>query len=168
MREYGGLFAGHPRAAEAQALAGRVVDVSVFLARLGVPELPPLPRPVRLAYHDACHLAYAQGVTAEPRALLRSIPNLTLVELPEGELCCGSAGTYNLEQPALAAQLGRRKAERLLATGADLVATGNIGCLVQISTHLARLGRPLPVYHTLEVLEMAWRSASKTNVPISV
>ncbi len=155
MREYGHWFAGRPEEAAARALAARVMDVTVYLAALDLPELPPLPQPLRLAYHDACHLAHAQGVTAPPRQLLRLIPNLTLLDVPEGELCCGSAGTYNLEQPDLAGRLGRRKAENLLRTGAQAIAAGNIGCLVQIDTHLRRLGKPLPIYHTLEVLHMA-------------
>jgi glycolate oxidase iron-sulfur subunit len=152
LHEYGLWFAGLPEEASARALAARVQDVSAFLAALDLPMLPPLPRPLRLAYHDACHLAHAQGVTAAPRALLTRIPNLVLLEIPDGDLCCGSAGTYNLEQPALAAQLGRRKAEAVLATGAEALAAGNIGCLVQIEAHLRRLGRPLPVYHTVQIL----------------
>jgi glycolate oxidase iron-sulfur subunit len=156
MREYGLWFAGEPDEAAARALAARVQDVSVFIDALGLPDLPPLPRPVRLAYHDACHLAHAQGVTSAPRNLLSRIPNLTLLEVPEGDLCCGSAGTYNLEQPDLAARLGRRKADNILSTGAEAVAAGNIGCLVQISAQLAQQGKALPVYHTLEVIDMAW------------
>ena len=99
-----------------------------------------------MAYHDACHLAHAQGVTAQPRQLLRAIPNLTLLEIPEGEICCGSAGTYNIEQPEIAGRLGQRKAANISQTGADAVAAGNIGCLVQIRTHLRRKGGVLPVY----------------------
>ncbi|MCC6192312.1 MAG: 4Fe-4S dicluster domain-containing protein [Anaerolineales bacterium] len=152
MGEYGLWFAGRPEEAAARALAARVQDVCAFLAGLDLPEMPPLPRPLRLAYHDACHLAHAQGVTAAPRTLLGRIPNLTLIEVPDGDLCCGSAGTYNLEQPEIAARLGRRKAQNLLGTGAEAVAAGNIGCLVQIDTHLRRLGRPLPLYHTVQVL----------------
>lgn len=156
MKEYGALFAGQPDQADAQALAARTRDVSEFLAALGLVPPPPLPQPVTVAYHDACHLAHAQGVTAAPRQLLRSIPNLTLVEVPEGEMCCGSAGTYNLEQPALAEAFGARKAQRLVSTGAQAVATGNIGCLIQLRTHLGRLGRPLPVLHTLMLLDQAY------------
>jgi glycolate oxidase iron-sulfur subunit len=155
MREYGLWFAGQPEQAAASALAGRVQDVSVFVAALGLPDLPPLPRPLRLAYHDACHLAHAQGVTSAPRQLLSRIPNLTLLEVPEGDLCCGSAGSYNLEQPELAGRLGRRKAANILSTGAEAVAAGNIGCLVQIGAQLRQQGRALPVYHTMEVIEMA-------------
>ena len=92
--------------------------------------------------------------------MLRSIPNLTLLEIPEGELCCGSAGTYNMEQPEIAGRLGQRKAANILRTGADAVAAGNIGCLVQIATHLKVAGRPLPIYHTMQVLDMAYAAAA--------
>ncbi len=159
MKAYGLLFKGTPEERDAEAFARRVIDVSAFLADLGLQPMPPLPQPFRLAYHDACHLAHAQGVVEAPRRLLGSIPNLTLVDVPDGDLCCGSAGTYNLEQPELASQLGRRKAENILRTGCEAVAAGNIGCLVQIRTYLHRLGKPLPLYHTLEVLDLAYRQA---------
>jgi glycolate oxidase iron-sulfur subunit len=158
MHEYGLLFAGMPEEEAGRLLAGQTVDVSVFLARLGLVPPPPLPQPLKVAYHDACHLAHAQGVTAEPRQLLRAIPNLTLLEIPEGEICCGSAGTYNIEQPELAARLGQRKAANILKTGADAVAAGNIGCLVQIKTHLQRKGQPLPIYHSMQLLDAAYTS----------
>jgi glycolate oxidase iron-sulfur subunit len=156
MKEYGLLFAGEPDADLAEEFARRVVDVSVFLDRLGIEKPPGLPEPLRVAYHDACHLAHAQRVTAEPRRLLRAIPNVTLIEIPEGELCCGSAGVYNLEQPELAQQIGARKAQNILATGAQAVITGNIGCMMQLRTHLSALGQPLPVYHTVELLAAAY------------
>jgi len=157
MREYGLLFKGEPEEEAARALGARTQDISAFLAALGLISPPPLPRPMRVAYHDACHLAHAQGVSAAPRSLLRAIPNLTLLEVPEGELCCGSAGTYNLEQPAIAATLGRRKAENIRRTNCDALATGNIGCLVQIGNALRQLDGPaVPLYHTLQVLDMAY------------
>lgn len=157
MKEYGVLFAGQPEAAEAEALAVRVRDVSEFLAELGLTPPPALREPLVVAYHDACHLAHAQGISAAPRQLLRSIPNLTLVDIPEGEMCCGSAGTYNLEQPELANVFGRRKARNILSTGAQAAVTGNIGCLIQIRSHLQKLGQSRPVYHTLELLDQAYR-----------
>jgi glycolate oxidase iron-sulfur subunit len=161
MKEYGLLFAGLAEEEQARAFAGRVKDVSEFLAELG-PETPsPLPRPLKVAYHDACHLAHAQGVREAPRRLLRLIPNLTLAEIAEAELCCGSAGTYNIEQPGIAARLGRRKADNILRTGCQAVVTGNIGCLVQIRNHLKMLGESLPVYHTVEVLAQAYGEAEK-------
>jgi glycolate oxidase iron-sulfur subunit len=156
MKEYGLLFAGAPEEAQAHAFAGRVRDVSVFLAELGLTPPPALPEPLTVAYHDACHLAHAQRVTSEPRRLLAAIPNLTVKEIVEGEICCGSAGTYNLEQPELANALGERKATNILATGAQAVVTGNIGCMTQISNHLQRQGQPLPVWHTIQLLDRAY------------
>ena len=160
MSEYGLLLKGSDEEGEARALAERTVDVSVFLDELGLKPPPSLPEPLELAYQDACHLAHAQGVRSAPRELLGAIPNLTLVEPEDWELCCGSAGTYNIEQPEVASDLGRRKAEALLATGAGAVATGNIGCLTQIQTHLRALGRDLPVMHTLQVLDRAYAQAA--------
>lgn len=156
MHEYGMLFAGEADAAQAEAFGARVVDITVFLDKLGLTPPPGLRAPIKVAYHDACHLAHAQGVTAQPRRLLSSIPNATIVEIPEGELCCGSAGTYNLEQPELARQIGVRKAHNILSTGAQAVVTGNIGCITQIRTHLAALGKPLPIWHTIELLDAAY------------
>lgn len=156
IHEYALLFRGQPEQELAGKLAGRTQDISVFLDELGIEAPPPLSRPLKLAYHDACHLAHAQGVREAPRRLLGSIPNLTLLEIAEGDLCCGSAGTYNLEQPDIARQLGRRKAGHILASGAEALATGNIGCLRQIQAHLQALGRPLPLYHTVQVLDRAY------------
>ena len=162
MKAYGLLFKGCAEEEEARAFAAKVRDVTEFLVDFEI-DPPPLTRPIRLAYHDACHLAHAQGITDAPRHLLRRIPNLTLVDIPEGELCCGSAGTYNIEQPDLADAIGQRKAENILRTGAEAVAAGNIGCLVQIRTHLARLQKPMPVLHTIEVLDRAYRQGRVTD-----
>lgn len=157
MHEYPLLFRGTAWEEQAEEFARRVVDVSVFLDQLGIASPPPLAQPLKLAYHDACHLAHAQGVSAAPRRLLQAIPNLTLLAIPEGEFCCGSAGTYNLEQPETASALGERKAKNILKTGAEAVASGNIGCLAQISLHLEGMGQALPVWHTVEVLDRAYR-----------
>jgi glycolate oxidase iron-sulfur subunit len=152
MKGYGNLLSDDPVWAErAGAFSSRVRDVSEILAGI-----EPVARrgPVRLtvAYHDACHLAHAQGIREEPRVLLRSIPGIELVEPAEWELCCGSAGLYNLLQPEAAAELGRRKARNLLATGAKAIAAGNPGCAMQIAAHLAEAGTPLPVYHPIELV----------------
>ena len=152
MHEYPLLFAGEAEEQTAQVFAEKVQDVTVFLDALGIEPPPSLPAPMTVAYHDACHLAHAQGVTDAPRRLLAAVPNLTLVPIPEGEICCGSAGSYNIEQPEIAAQLGRRKAEAILGTGAQAVVTGNIGCMTQIDNHLRQLGHHLPIYHTVELL----------------
>ena len=105
-------------------------------------------------------LAHAQGVRSQPRALVNSIPNLTLVEPVEWELCCGSAGTYNIEKPDIAHELGVRKAGNLIATGAQLIASGNIGCLTQVRSHLRRLGADIEAVHTMEVLARAYTGAA--------
>ncbi len=152
MHEYPLLFAGEAEEQNAASFAAKVQDITVFLDKLGIEAPAALPQPVTVAYHDACHLAHAQGVTDAPRRLLSTIPNLTLAPIPEGEICCGSAGSYNIEQPEIAAQLGRRKAEAIVGTGAQAVVTGNIGCMTQIDSHLRRLGNPLPIYHTVELL----------------
>jgi glycolate oxidase iron-sulfur subunit len=159
MKEYPALFKELIEEDQAVQFAEKVLDISVFLSRLGLVEPPALEHPLTAAYHDACHLANAQGVRSEPRALLSSIPNLLMLEIPEGELCCGSAGTYNLEQPEIAGQLGERKARNILATGAEVIITGNIGCLTQIAAQLARLGRPLPIWHTIQVIDRAYGRA---------
>lgn len=160
--EYPLLFKDTEFEEAARNFAGRVEDISVFLDRLGIEEPPPLPAPLQVAYHDACHLAHAQRVTAPPRRLLDRIPGLSLLAIAEGELCCGSAGSYNFEQPEIAAELGLRKARNVLASRASAVVTGNIGCQVQLQLHLGKLasqnGAPqLPVWHTLEALDRAYR-----------
>ncbi len=156
MREYGLLFAGTPQERAAQDYAAKVKDVSVFLHDLGLIQPPPLAEPLTVAYHDACHLAHAQRVTSQPRRLLAAIPNVKLREIPDGEICCGSAGTYNVEQPAIAHELGERKARAVLSTGAEAVVTGNIGCMMQIQTHLQSQGKQLPIWHTMELLDKAY------------
>ncbi len=157
MHEYPLLFAGSGDEAKAEQFAAKVQDITVFLDKLGIETPPALAAPLTIAYHDACHLAHAQGVRDAPRRLLSAIPNVTLVPIAEGEICCGSAGTYNIEQPELAQTLGQRKANSVAATGADLLVTGNIGCMTQISTHLGRLGKPIPVQHTIQLLDRAYR-----------
>jgi glycolate oxidase iron-sulfur subunit len=159
IHEYGLLFAGTAEEERAKAFSAKARDISLFLDELGLLPPPSLPTPLTVAYHDACHLAHAQRVTQPPRRLLAAIPNLTVCELYEGDLCCGSAGTYNLEQPEIAKELGQRKANNIVASGAEMVAMGNIGCMTQIRTHLARLGHPIPVLHTVELLAQAYAAA---------
>jgi glycolate oxidase iron-sulfur subunit len=157
MHEYHLILKGTPDEARADAFRRRVVDVSVFLAQLGLRETPSGWRESRaVAYHDACHLANAQGVRAEPRSLLRGIPGVAVTEIANGHLCCGSAGTYNLDQPEIAASLGRQKAAAIIATGAQVVASGNIGCLTQLRVHLAAANPPVAVRHTVQVLRDAY------------
>jgi glycolate oxidase iron-sulfur subunit len=137
----------------ARLFAERVRDVSEVLA---AGELPPLrPLPVTVTYHDACHLAHGQRVRAEPRTLLRRIPELTLVDLPDSELCCGSAGVYNLLEPEMAGELGRRKAACIRETGARVVTAGNPGCLMQIRQHCRAAGLDVEVVHPVTLLARA-------------
>ena len=170
MKDYGHVLRDEPAWAErAKRFSEQVVDATEFLAgvepraeRHALDASAVLgedasrgAEPLRVAYHDACHLAHAQGVRSQPRELLRGIPGLELIEPAEWELCCGSAGVYNLLQPEPAAELGERKARNLLDTDAQIVAAANPGCALQITTHSGRLGRPLPVMHPMELL---WRS----------
>jgi len=154
MREYGLLFRDEPEEQKATVLAKKTRDICIFLDTVGfTPPVNTAGEGRIVAYHDACHLAHAQGVRDAPRRLLESVKGLTLREPIEGEICCGSAGTYNIEHPKTARILGRRKAENLAATGAEIIATGNIGCLVQVAKYLAETGTPLPVMHTIELLD---------------
>jgi glycolate oxidase iron-sulfur subunit len=155
LRDLGHLLADDPQWAErAAAFSAKLRDVSAFLASVE-PRAPRRPLTTRVAYHDACHLAHAQGVRAEPRAVLGGIPGLELLEPPEWEVCCGSAGLYNLLQPEAAAELGRRKARNLLRTEPDLIAAGNPGCALQIETYAEEAGRRVPVVHPVELLAEA-------------
>jgi glycolate oxidase iron-sulfur subunit len=166
MHEYHFVLRGTPDEARAERFRKRVVDVSLFLQKIGLREpLPDRGQRQRIAYHDACHLANAQGVRREPRQLLRAIPGVELVELSDAHLCCGSAGSYNMDQPVIAASLGEQKARAVIATGASVVASGNIGCLTQLRVHLAKLGSPIKIRHTLQVLRDAYETTdgSKTN-----
>jgi glycolate oxidase iron-sulfur subunit len=137
----------------------RVVDVSEFLAELE-PRAERRELPLAVAYQDACHLGHAQGIRDAPRALLRSIPGLELSEPAEQAICCGSGGIYNLVQPAAASELGERKAANVLATGADVYAAANPGCLVQVSTYLRRNGA-LPALHPVELLDASIRGIGR-------
>lgn len=156
MKEYGLLFKGTADEADAERFAAKVKDISVFLDKLGFKPPTALSEPLKVAYQDACHLLHAQGIKNAPRNLLASVPNLTLLELADDGLCCGSAGTYNIEQPEIAHELGRRKVQHILNSGAQAVVSGNIGCLTQIQTHLAEKGVSLPLYHTVKLLDWAY------------
>jgi len=164
MKEYAGLLAEDPAyAAKAADFAGRVRDVSEILIELG-PVAPRHPLPVTVAYHDACHLANAQGIRSQPRELLRGIPGLELREIAEADLCCGSAGVYNLLNPGPAAELGDRKATNVLATGAELLVTANPGCLMQVASALRRRGGAIALAHTVEVLDASLRGLPATRL----
>ena len=157
MKDYDHLFRDDEEWRErASAFCAKVRDVTELLAEDGSLARR---RPVELtaAYHDPCHLAHAQGVREQPRRLLREIPGLELLEPDGWEICCGSAGLYNLLQPEAAAELGRRKAERLLATGSRAVIAANPGCALQIAAHAQELGERVTVYHPLELLDASLR-----------
>jgi len=139
---------------KAAAFAMKVRDVTEFLAEVGT-VAPRRPLPLRLAYHDACHLAHAQRVRDQPRELLRGIPGIELLEIPNGDQCCGSAGVYNLIEPQSAAEIGARKADNVLAVGADVLASANPGCTLQIGAILEERGRPLLAAHPIEILDAA-------------
>jgi glycolate oxidase iron-sulfur subunit len=161
MKEYAHLLRDDPQYAErATAFAAECRDVSEVLGELE-PRATRHPLVLRVAYHDACHLQHAQQVRAQPRRVLASIPRLELVEVPDAALCCGSAGIFNLIEPAAAQQLGDRKVRNCVATGADVIVSGNPGCLLQIGAGLARAGRRIPVRHTIEVLDASLRGAPR-------
>ena len=140
-----------------ESIAAQVRDAVVLLAGLELPPLAPLP--LRIAIHDPCHARHGLGIVAEPRALLRRIPQVTLVEPEEAEVCCGSGGAYSLRHRSLAAAMGRRKAELLARTSADLVVTSNPGCLGQIADGLALAAPDLPILPLTDLMWYAWRRA---------
>ena len=152
MKEYGRLFAGDPKwASRAESFSSKVRDVSEFLAGVA-PFARRNPVRARVAYHDACHLAHAQRIRSEPRRLLSGIPGLQLVEIPEGDQCCGSAGIYNLVEPESSEEIGLRKVDNVLSVKADLLASANPGCTMQIQKLLKRRGKTLPAAHPIEIL----------------
>jgi glycolate oxidase iron-sulfur subunit len=161
LKEYGYLLRDDPKYAQAaKDFAARCRDVSEILTQLP-PRAERHPLPIRAAFHDSCHLLHAQKLSTPPRALLKSIPNLELVELPEGNICCGSAGVYNLVEPATAHDLGQRKAEHVARSKADVLVSGNPGCLLQISKELREKGHACPAKHYIEVLDLSIRGESQ-------
>ncbi len=157
VKEYGHLLRDEPEFAErARAFAGKCKDISEVLAELE-PRATRRPLKLRVAFHDSCHLQHAQGVRSQPRALLSKIPGLELAEIPETAICCGSAGIFNLVQPEAANALGDRKAGLIAPLKADVVATGNPGCILQMQSALARSGHRIPVVHTIQLLDASIR-----------
>jgi glycolate oxidase iron-sulfur subunit len=162
MKEYGHLLRDDPAwAARAAEFSAKCKDISEILCELPA-RSPRHALPMRVAYHDACHLRHAQAIHSEPRRLLATIPGLEVAEIEESTLCCGSAGVYNLLHPEPANQLGDRKVENLLATKAEAVISANPGCLLQLMSGLRRRGlNAMPAYHMVELLD-----ASIRNVPL--
>jgi glycolate oxidase iron-sulfur subunit len=163
MKDYAHLLRDDPQwAGRAQAFTEKVRDVTELLAEAGS-RATRHPVPAKVAYHDACHLAHAQAVRAQPRELLKENPGMELVE-PEGwEICCGSAGIYNLLNPEPATELGRRKVNNLLATGADTIAAGNPGCAIQIAAVSEQMGKPLSVVHPIELIQKSIQGGSRNG-----
>jgi glycolate oxidase iron-sulfur subunit len=160
MKEYAVLLRDDPAYAErAAAFCAKVRDISELLDELG-PVAPRHPIPARVAYHDACHLAHAQGIRAQPRAVLRGIPQLTVTDIPEAEICCGSAGIYNLVQPEPAERLGRRKVEQITSTAPDAVVTSNAGCLLQIRRYL---DAGVPLFHPVQLVDASIRGVDPVH-----
>ena len=153
LKEYGYLLRNDPDyATRAQALADKCRDVSEVLSDLE-PQATRHPLPLRIAYHDACHLQHAQQISSEPRKVLSSIPELEICEIPESELCCGSAGIYNLVESESAQELGARKAQHVTATGANILVSSNPGCLLQMQASLERKGHTVQTMHLVELLD---------------
>jgi glycolate oxidase iron-sulfur subunit len=155
LREYDFLLRDDPDyARRAKTFVSKVRDISEVLAHLGLPELK-YPVNQTVTYHDACHLAHAQKVTVEPRALLAKVPGLKLVALHESDMCCGAAGTYNLTQPEMAGHLAERKLNNIAATGAPVCATGNVGCAMHLQSEADARGRNIRIVHPVEILHQA-------------
>jgi len=157
MKDYGYLLRDDPKYSErAQAFSAKCRDISEVLAGLE-PRAPRHPLPLKVAYHDACHLQHAQGVKTQPRAVLGQIPGLQMLETAEAALCCGSAGIYNLVRPGPARELGERKVRHVLATAPDIIASGNPGCLIQLRSGIRLAGSQVPVLHLVEVVDASIR-----------
>ncbi len=155
LRDYGTLLRDDPAyAARAKEFSARVRDISEVLVELGIPALKNAVNET-VTYHDACHLAHAQKVTGPPRKLLASIPGLTLVPLPDSDMCCGAAGTYNLTQPEMASKLAGRKLNNIAATGCRICVTGNVGCAMHIQSEAVARGEAVTVVHPVELLHRA-------------
>ena len=166
LKDYGRLFEHQPDAAlaaRAKAFAAKVRDINEYLATL-TPRAERHPLALKVAYHDACHLAHAQRIRTQPRDLLRGIPGLELLEIPDGDQCCGSAGIYNLVEPESAAQIGGRKVDNLLGVDAELLASANPGCTLQIAKVLRSRGRELPAAHPIEILDASLRGAPVSSL----
>jgi glycolate oxidase iron-sulfur subunit len=140
-------------------LAERVRDVNEFLVELG-PVAPRRPLHVRIAYHDACHLAHEQRIRVQPRALLAAVPGVELTDIADGDTCCGSAGIYNLVEPESAREIGRRKVDNIIAADPQLLVSANPGCTLQIGMLLRERGREIPAAHVVEVLDASIRGTA--------
>lgn len=160
LKEYGHILEDDAEYWEkAKEFAGKVKDVQEFLATAGLTtKLSSLAdKPLTLVYQDACHLLHGQKISVQPRQLLRQIPGVQLREPIDAALCCGSAGVYNMLQPEVAEELGQQKVQNLLNTGADLIASSNPGCTMQINKHLGLQNKQIPIMHPMELLDCSIR-----------
>ncbi len=161
LKEYGHILAADPEYKErAQAFAAKVRDVQEFLQHVGLtaPLSALRQEPLTLVYQDACHLLHGQKISLQPRQLLQQIPGVKLREPIDAAICCGSAGIYNILQPEIADELGQQKVENLLNTGAEIIASPNPGCALQIRKHLELQGKAVRVLHPMELLDLAIRA----------
>ena len=147
------------RVERARAISAKVVDLAEYLVDLG-PHAKRHPLPLHVAYHDACHLSHGQGVTSQPRKLFAPIPDLKVSDLPNKEICCGSAGVYNLFRPEAAAESGERKGQDVASTGARVLVSGNPGCSLQIASAMERAGSSMAITHTAQILDASLRGLS--------
>lgn len=157
-KTYGELVNGELRAL---ALARRTRDLMEFLAEHGIDPPKANPGDHRVAYHDACHALHAQGIKQQPRDLLDLVPGLTVVEIPDGDTCCGAAGLYNILQPEMSSELGERKAAAISSTGVTVIASANAGCSLQIAAHMKERGESPKVLHPVELLDRAYRAEDR-------
>jgi glycolate oxidase iron-sulfur subunit len=164
LKDYAHLLRDDPVYAErAATFSTKCKDISEVLAELP-PQAPKRPLHLRVAFHDSCHLQHAQGVRLQPRSILAQIPELELLEIPEAPICCGSAGIYNLVQPDAANALGERKAQLIAPLKADVIATGNPGCILQLQSSLQRIGSKTPIVHTIQLLDASIRGQSPDSL----
>lgn len=158
LRDYAHVLAGGPHAGAGESVAARSRDVTELLAEIGF-DKPAIPLDVggEVAYHDACHLLHARGIASAPRAVCEAATGRPPVDLGENAICCGSAGSYNLDQPAISAELGARKAELARSRGVSVVAVANVGCMLQIARAVAQGGQAVAVRHPVQLLAEAYR-----------
>jgi glycolate oxidase iron-sulfur subunit len=161
LKDYAHILPEEPHD-QAVGFVTKVKDISEFLMALG-PIAPKGSIPLKVAYHDACHLCHGQQIRSQPRALLAMIPGVEVVPLEESEICCGAAGTYNLTQPEMSERLGKRKMDHIEATGARMVVTGNVGCIMQIARKIKERGSPIEVAHPVDLLDRSYRLGNETS-----
>ncbi|HEY3861363.1 MAG TPA: (Fe-S)-binding protein [Verrucomicrobiae bacterium] len=164
LKHYASLLADDPAYQKSAAQwDAKLKDIHEWLGQIGLTPPKPGAPPQSVTYHEACHLCHGQKITAQPRQLLRAIPNLSLIELPESAWCCGSAGIYNLIQPEMAGELLNRKVKHIVSTGASVVAAGNPGCLAHIANGIRRDNVPVRLVHPITLLAEAYRAETSSS-----